>query len=1145
MLKILISIILVLSMLANSMGIKNPGTDPGPEPGQIIEYSTDIPEVGDKIYGFVAKEIVEYPAIGAQIVLFVHEKTGAELLYVANDDINRVFDLAFRTQAIDATGLPHVFEHAVTCGSEKYPSKGLVMNLMSQTYTSFLNAMTERNMTSYPIASLSEVQLLTLADIYIDSCLHPMVLEDESIFLEEAWRYRLPDEDSDLTIEGTVYSEMKGSESLISNGLNFTLRQLFPGAYVGNESGGDPDHIPEMTWQDLKDYHAKYYHPSNSVTTLYGEFEDYTLFLKLLNDYFSGYSRKNIDLSEPDYEPITSPVTVDYAYPVEQGSDTDLVSAIFYSFVCEGAQKNPKHDVLLNTLTDLLADQSGILQTEIRKVLPYSTCGVYIEQRGPEDAIMFYLQNANPEDKELFKETVDKCLKQVYEDGFTDEQVNKIVEASMISNMLARENTGSDYIMNTVCGISSSYANTGYHWTDIEYMQAPEHMKEWNDAGMYKEAIGKWLLDSETTALVCAYPEPGLKESKEQDLKDRLAEIKNGLSDEEKADLIEFTNRPGEEDDNKEMIASVQAVTVSSLPEEVKRYEITDETDEAGTRRVNAIATIEEIGKAGLLLNAAGMTVEELQYLQLMTYLLGEIHTDKHTADEIIDMCTDIFYNISCRVSSFADLSRDDLIHPYLFTDWICLDGKLEDSYDLLKEVIFDTVYDDPEEISKILTSHRTSLKQTLTSDIYVYQIYRAAAVGDPYYRFVDVVRSFEMYQFLTEVEELLATDPDTVMNNLKSVQEKIKNSYGAVVVYAGSEEGIAHNEEVSSAFLSSLPSNPVEMEDLDLPVPDYEQAVIADININYNGIEADYYTMGVDEYDADMYVLTSVVNDKILYPKLRDEYGVYSIMHGANDSLGMYVITYRDPNVTETFEVLDQLPELVRELEIDQDEVDGYILSIYSELAMPQGELSGAYDAAVNQLEWVDVAERYLQIMQDLKKVTPETLVAHADLYDTLIEYGTRTTSGPASVINEYEDLYDDIINPFGAKDKSQISYSDVNEGDPHYDAVMLLIDNDLIPPVSEDVFGVDETATTGDLLCTIYVLAGGEPDPEAARTFLAGYALVSPKAKLDAPTSTKAINKLFMDAFGIEFDVEENDEPMTRGEFAEIIAQLAEEEE
>ena len=184
------------------------------EPAPAETEAVGLPEVGQVIHGFEALEIRPFAMIGAELVLFEHQKSGAKLLYVANDDTNRAFQLTFLTRPLDDTGLPHVFEHSTLSGSEKYPSQALFMNLTAQIYQTYMNAYTTDAMTSYPVGSLSEAQLLALADFYTDSCLHPNVLEKESIYRTEAWRYELADLDSPLTLNGTVYSEMTGALTL-------------------------------------------------------------------------------------------------------------------------------------------------------------------------------------------------------------------------------------------------------------------------------------------------------------------------------------------------------------------------------------------------------------------------------------------------------------------------------------------------------------------------------------------------------------------------------------------------------------------------------------------------------------------------------------------------------------------------------------------------------------------------------------------------------------------------------------------------------------------------------------------------------------------------------------------------------------------
>ncbi|MBQ7677093.1 MAG: insulinase family protein, partial [Lachnospiraceae bacterium] len=259
------------------------------EPAEDGPQFAGFPETGTTVEGFTLIETRPMPIMGAEIGWFSHEASGAKLMYIHNDDPDRAFDLTFLTHSIDNTGLPHVFEHATLSGSEKYPSKNLTFNLMYQTYTTFMNAMTADRMTSYPISSLSEAQLLALADFYTDSCFYPLIMEDESIYREEAWRYRLADAEAPLSIEGTVYSEMLGAMTKSRWGYLNAVRESLPGSSICFESGGLPSAIPDMEWQDLKDYHDRFYRPENCVAFLYGNIVEYEKFLALLDGVFSAF----------------------------------------------------------------------------------------------------------------------------------------------------------------------------------------------------------------------------------------------------------------------------------------------------------------------------------------------------------------------------------------------------------------------------------------------------------------------------------------------------------------------------------------------------------------------------------------------------------------------------------------------------------------------------------------------------------------------------------------------------------------------------------------------------------------------------------------------------------------------------------------
>ena len=1106
-------------------------------PASAEDPAAGTPQVGDTVEGFVLKEIRDFPLVGAEVLYFEHQKTGAGLTYIANEDNNRVFDLTFFTRPTDNTGLPHVFEHATLDGSEKWPSKALWFNLTNQTYQTFMNAMTYSVMTTYPVASLSEAQLLKLAEFYTDSCLHPMIMEDESIFREEAWRYRMGSAEEDLTIEGTVYSEMLGATTLgRMAGMNL-YRSLFPGSVVGMDQGGDPDFIPDMTWESLKNYHDLYYHPSNCMAYLYGRFEDYTVFLRMLDEAFSAYERREFAFTDGGYTPITEAVVTSSGFPTEAGSDPSNQSVIYYALMCPEVRNDPEESLILNTMTDLLIYDASPVMTALEKALPTGSFSTYFDCTGPESAVVFRAEHVNAEDADTFRAAVDEGLNQVAEQGFDQEMVDAVMSSVNLSMKLSGED--GDVGVNLVPTIAYYRATDGVPFAYMNYVDALGKMDEWNRQGLYQAAAGKWLKENPLTALVATYPEPGQKEEKDAELAARLAEIKAGMNETEIQAIVEESNAAQPEEDTTEMVASLQAVTVASLPEEGRIYELRDETGADGVRRVEAEAGVEGVGRVTLFLDAKGLPQEAIHYFHLYTSLMGELDTERHTAEELDVLTGRYFYNQEIRLSLMKSETED--YQTWLRAGWYALDEDLAQGYDLMAELLYETKFDDFQKLAEKVGAEKAKTRSNINSSPYSVELYRALGVEDPLNRFYSYYNFIEYYQFLEGVEAQLAEDPQAVAEALRAVQAYFTNRTGAVATFAGNTESIELNRPLADAWMNRLESRPLEHAVYDIAPAASREALIVDSSVQFNGLVAGYPALGMEKYDASLDAVMALVNDVYLVPLLRDQYGVYTPLSGAMEDNGVYLITYRDPNVGETFAVYDSLADRISELETEQGTLDGYILSSYATYAKSSGELSGAVDAIVGLLDG-DRQERKIERMRELKAVTPEKVKESAEMFRKLSENGIRTTAGSAAAINANADYYDVILNPFNARDLSGAEMTDVPEDSEHAAAVAFVIENGMMAPRGEDVFGVAENASVGDLFAALYAALGGAQNaPEEAREWLAGYGLAAADQNLDEDLTEQYLADLLAGAFGQQLVTVENAEaPVPRGDLADLLQML-----
>ena len=1109
------------------------------EPAPAETEAVGLPEVGQVIHGFEALEIRPFAMIGAELVLFEHQKSGAKLLYVANDDTNRAFQLTFLTRPLDDTGLPHVFEHSTLSGSEKYPSQALFMNLTAQIYQTYMNAYTTDAMTSYPVGSLSEAQLLALADFYTDSCLHPNVLEKESIYRTEAWRYELADLDSPLTLNGTVYSEMTGALTLDRTAMDNANKVTFPGAALSYNYGGVPAHIPEMTWEDLKAYHDLFYHPGNCLALLYGSFEDYTAFLALLDEAFSPYDRAEISYRDDAYVRISEPVVTSVPYPVAAGTDTAAQSTVYYYIVCPGMKDDPAEEMAADHMATLLNNEASPLMQNLKKALPTGSFSLGREMAAPDDAFVFVASNVNETDAEIFRSTINDTLKEIAEHGFDAGLLDVILSQIRMENKLARE--ADSMIESVLTSLAYDYAVTGNAFSYPEQVEAMDRIESENEQGLFTKAITDWLLDPALYTLTTTYPAPGLKEEEDAALAASLAEVKAGMSQEELEAIVAATAAAPEEEDNSQMVASLTAVSVDTLPEEVKEYEISDVTGDDGIRRIDVTAGVDGVGFVELFLDARTLPQEDIHYLRLYTRLLGQLNTSAHTKEELSTLMNRYLHNRTFGVGVYAP---EEDVQPWLVAEWYALDEDLETGYALAKELLYDTDFTDVQLLAERIGAQKAYARNQISSNSYQVQLHRALGADLPMNRYYAYLNFAEYYAFLEQVEAALAENPDTVIGKLQEVQSLLKNSAGAVSAFAGDAESIALNRPLADAFLASLDHEVREKPVYDLPAPAAREGLAVDTNTHFNALVASFDRLGL-EANAGLSVVCTLLQDQVLTPVLRDQMGAYGGFCSVYDEdKGLYLISYRDPNLAPTFSLFDTLADRLEQMDISQEALNGYIMSNYSSLAAPAGELTGAANE-IDRIISGKPADAALTAMRQLKSVTPETVKASAEIFRKLSENGLRSTSGGIGDLAANADLYDVILNPFGAADASQVALEDVAEDHPAYEAIRWAFEQNYMAAKEENRFAPDEGASIGDLTAAIYLYAGGGANaPEDSYAWLVGAGVLPAEGSPSDPLTFGQRDQLIMAVFGTSdanIATEENaDTVMTRAELAQDIVFL-----
>lgn len=447
----------------------------------------------------------------------------------------------------------------------------------------------------------------------------------------------------------------------------------------------------------------------------------------------------------------------------------------------------------------------------------------------------------------------------------------------------------------------------------------------------------------------------------------------------------------------------------------------------------------------------------------------------------------------------------------------------LAPAYDLVYEVLFESKLDDVQKIADRVEKVKTSLKQTITNQPFNIQIYRAFASVNPGFAYYNYANFLDYYAFLEQVQNLLADNPDEALAKLDNVRKMLHNSVGAVSGFAGNADSQNANRETADAFFAKLDKEERARAEYDLPKIAQSEDLIVDSAVQYNMMFAPYDQLGVDGYSGAMDALTSFMSDAFLCAQLRDQYGAYGVQHAATED-GVFLFSFRDPNVTQTFDVYGELSKMLTDSQIEQEALEGYILSAYSGYATSSGELAGALSALVDTIDGRK-QERFLTYMEELKGVTVDKVKSYTQMYEELYNKGLKSTSGGAAVINENAKLYEVILNPFAIKEMPQAELNDVAEDDWFAEGIAFSVDNKFIAPLTETTFGPLEPLTVDVYAKALNEFLGvGAPAQESIDVFKQ-YGMLPPDAEADQTmTREEFANFLIAMLKAVQIDVKED---------------------
>lgn len=970
------------------------------------EESGDL-KPGDEISGFTLKEVGSYDAIGGETFYFQHEKSGAELFYVKNDDPNLGFAITYRTPHVDETDTNHVFEHAVIASSEKYPSKNIFFDMAGKTYNTFINAFTYIPFTSYPVSSQSQEQLEKMADVYLSCMVAPGLLEDERFFQREAVRYELRDINDPITIKGTVYSEDFGMITETGNeAFRNVLQALYPGEIAANVNGRAHMNYQGLTYEHTVETYDRCYSFDNSLILLYGDM-DYEKFLEFLDkEYLAEAEKGNKDLSqykdgktEPGYveETVYSP-----AY---EGDSTENASIIYYA--ADLSEDSWEQLYQYQIIGQILSSDSSILNENLREAGISDPAFAEMVFDVEKPMFVFGLVNTDEDKAQTFKEVVDKTITEISQSGIDKELVDTILKTKEIDDYTAMENTEvfTDQVLPMV---STKWAVEGT--TDFleDSQNAFQNMKEDKDQALIKE-FGERFLNAERKAMITTVPKPGLAEEIEKEQADYLADMKASMTEEELQQMIEDT-LAFDQWNASEMANSDFTIDVKELPdpEPFAEFEVKDLN---GITSYTSASDLDKISSNQIYLDTSSVKQDDLHYITLYTLLASELGTEKYEKAEKDNLLYQYLYSLSFSPIYPGEDAKDNH-HPMLSIGWYSLADDYKQSLELLVEILENTDLTDEAEIKRVLDKYLPALDQS-RGDGFALAQDLAISGSDLERRYTNYLEGQEFYKFVKNVRESLEADPsyiEELREKITSVKDLILRKDNLIVMNTASQDNLDKMEKVSEEILGALPSLENGAETYDFPEPEKNQAVIVESSSQYT-VEVSQLEAPEDFYGK-YFPFISAISDRYIVPKLRFQGGAYSADAGySSDMTKIVTYSYRDPNVKETIDIIKGEADYLESMELTQEDLDGYILSTYGVVTGPEGSLEKHMTAMEYHMYGFDTAG-FLKQAAQIKEASIEDKDQAAVALRKLLEKATYVTTGNQKQILEDKDSFEIVTD-------------------------------------------------------------------------------------------------------------------------------------
>lgn len=946
-----------------------------------------------------------------------HKKSGARIAVIANDDDNKVFYVGFRTPPEDSTGVPHIIEHTVLCGSDKYPVKDPFVELVKGSLNTFLNAMTYPEKTIYPVASCNDKDFQNLMSVYMDAVFHPNIYKYQEIFKQEGWHYELEDEDSPITINGVVYNEMKGAFSSADDVLQRQiLNSLFPDTSYRNESGGDPDFIPDLTYEAYLDFHRRYYHPCNSYIYLYGDMDVAEKLRWLDEEYLSHYEKITIDSAIREQKPFAKPVELVKKYPISSTETEEDNTYLSYNLVV-GTVLDKKLYLAFDILDYALVSAPG---APVKKALLDAGIGKDItggyDSGTMQPIFSFIAKNANGSQKEEFLSVIRETLKQQVKDGIDKKALLAGINGSEFRYREADFGQFPKGLLYGIQCLDSWLYDDMQPFMHLEASETYRFLKEQVKTDYFEQLIQTYLLDNPHASVVVIEPEKGLNAKKEEQLAKKLAAYKESLSKEEIQQLIADTKhlkQYQEEPSPREDLEKIPMLCREDMKREAAPL-INQEREVDGVTVIHHSMFSNGIAYLRFLFDIRDFAVEDIPYVGLLKYVLGYVDTEHYGYAELSNEINIHTGGIGCSFGVYPHMSGEEQMKVMFEVKTKVLMEELPEAGKLITEMIKTSILSDEKRLLEILGQLKSRLQASLSSVAHSVASMRAMSYFSRAAYYQDAVGGILFEQKIADLAEHFEEKKANLIAKLEELTRRIFTPERmSVSVVCEEKDFEAVGREIGQLKQALYPSEGTAVRNLPPLVLEQKNEGFTDASkVQYVARTGNFKRHGF-EYNGALRILKVIMGYDYLWINIRVKGGAYGCMNSYMRNGDTYFVSYRDPNLEKTNEIYDGIPEYLENFTADERDMTKYIIGTVSDLDTPLNPNAKGARSMTALLQ--GITQEDLQRERDeVIGATEKDIRALKDMIASVLEEHNLCVIGNEEKLNEQKELFTELKNIF-----------------------------------------------------------------------------------------------------------------------------------